>query len=85
MGSTVWLDAAFDCATAERDHSAIRPQTDEKMTSEIHPHWDADPCIIVCKNIEGLRQDPPPPPFEAILGHVLFFLCFSSPARVAFR
>ena len=43
MAFLVWLDAAFDCATAERDHNAIRPWTDEKMTSEIHPLWDADP------------------------------------------
>ena len=45
MAFLVWLDAAFDCATAERDHNAIRPRTDEKMTSETHPHWDADPCM----------------------------------------
>ena len=50
-GLLVWLDAAFDCATAERDHNAIRPRTDEKMTSEIHPHWDADPCYI--KTLKG--------------------------------
>ena len=51
MAFLVWLDAAFDYATAERDHNAIRPRTDEKMTSEVHPYWDAD---FVCKNIEGL-------------------------------
>ena len=49
MAFLVWLDAAFDCTTAESDHNAIRPRTDEKMTSEIHPHWDADPCTVIAE------------------------------------
>ena len=48
MAFLVWLDATFDCTTAERDHNAIRPQTDEKMTSEVHPHWDAEQ-FLACR------------------------------------
>ena len=52
MAFLVWLDAAFDCATAERDHNAIRPRTVEKMMSEF---IRTGMRIHVCKNIEGLN------------------------------